>query len=168
MEILHDFGWFLADQNETDPNGSGSETLIKKKMILLPLTLFSRYILLQPWYFFPLFTNWCSSQTDMKPPPLSSKRNFIHPWFQEFELQYMASTIVVPLVRNSLSDWVPLAGRNESIPHLTTFTQWKDILDDEAHQPMVQPGLLFTFFIQRKKLVSRMYFDIFLLTVFFC
>jgi len=60
--------------------------------------------------------------------------------FKEFELQYMASTIVVPLVKNSLTDWVPLAGRNESIPHLTTFTQWKDILDDESLQPMTQPG----------------------------
>ena len=41
VEIFHDFGWFLAtrirfieadpdpaDQNETDPNGSGSETLL--------------------------------------------------------------------------------------------------------------------------------------------
>jgi len=60
--------------------------------------------------------------------------------FQEFELQYVASTIVVPLVKNSMMEWVPLAGKNESIPHLTTFTQWKDILDDERYQYIKQPG----------------------------
>ena len=42
VEIFHDFGWFFAtririrfieadpdDHNETDPNGSGSETLVQ-------------------------------------------------------------------------------------------------------------------------------------------
>jgi len=60
--------------------------------------------------------------------------------FQEFELQYVASTIVVPLVAKSMERWIALAGKNESIPHLTVFTQWKDILDDEANQYISQPG----------------------------
>merc|ERR1711970_1053924 len=30
--------------------------------------------------------------------------------FKEFELQYVATTIVVPLVKSSLINWVPLAG----------------------------------------------------------
>jgi len=43
-------------------------------------------------------------------------------------------------VKNSMMDWVPLAGKNESIPHLTTFTQWKDILDDERYNYIKQPA----------------------------
>ena len=43
--------------------------------------------------------------------------------FRDFELAYCAQTVVVPLVKESLSTWSPLAGRNESLPHLTTFTQ---------------------------------------------
>ena len=54
--------------------------------------------------------------------------------------QYVATTIVVPMVKSSLLGWVPLAGKNESIPHLTTFTQWKDILDEERNQYIKQPG----------------------------
>ncbi|XP_023335481.1 tuftelin-interacting protein 11 [Eurytemora carolleeae] len=60
--------------------------------------------------------------------------------FREFELQYVASTIVVPLVKSSLLGWTPLAGKNESIPHLTTFTQWRDILEEESNQFILQPG----------------------------
>ena len=46
VEIFHDFGWFFAtrirfikadpdptDQNETDPNGSGSETLVPRLVV---------------------------------------------------------------------------------------------------------------------------------------
>ena len=56
-------------------------------------------------------------------------------------IQYIASTIVVPLVKTSMLGWVPLAGKNESLPHLTTFTQWKDILEDDASLRVVsQPG----------------------------
>ena len=50
--------------------------------------------------------------------------------FQEFEISYCAQTVVIPLVKRSLADWTnPLAGRNESLPHLTTFTLWREILD---------------------------------------
>ena len=50
--------------------------------------------------------------------------------FHEFELSYCAQTVVIPLVKRSLGSWTnPLAGRNESLPHLTTFTQWREILD---------------------------------------
>ena len=55
---------------------------------------------------------------------------------------YVASTIVVPLVKSSLLGWTPLAGKNESIPHLTTFTQWRDILEEESNQFILQPGSL--------------------------
>ena len=49
--------------------------------------------------------------------------------FQEFEIAYCAQTVVIPLVKRSLADWSsPLAGRNESLPHLTTFTLWREIL----------------------------------------
>ena len=45
-------------------------------------------------------------------------------------------TVVVPLVKDSLTDWSPLAGRNESLPHLTTFTQWREVLEaGPEHQP---------------------------------
>ena len=49
--------------------------------------------------------------------------------FKTFELSYCAQTVVVPLVKESLEDWNPLAGRNQSLPHLTTFTQWREILE---------------------------------------
>ena len=50
--------------------------------------------------------------------------------FHEFELSYCAQTVVIPLVKRSLGSWTnPLAGRNESLPHLTTFTQWREILE---------------------------------------
>jgi tuftelin-interacting protein 11 len=49
--------------------------------------------------------------------------------FHQFELSYCAHTVVVPLVRESLADWSPLAGRNESLPHLTTFTAWREVLE---------------------------------------
>ena len=46
VDIFHDFGWFFAtrirfieadpaDQNETDPNGSGSETLVVSYSVFL-------------------------------------------------------------------------------------------------------------------------------------
>ena len=50
--------------------------------------------------------------------------------FHEFEIGYCAQTVVIPLVKRSLGSWSnPLASRNESLPHLTTFTQWREILD---------------------------------------
>ena len=49
--------------------------------------------------------------------------------FKTFELSYCAQTVVVPLVKESLEGWSPLAGRNHSLPHLTTFTQWREILE---------------------------------------
>jgi len=50
--------------------------------------------------------------------------------FHEFEIGYCAQTVVIPLVKRSLGTWSnPLASRNESLPHLTTFTQWREILD---------------------------------------
>jgi len=45
-------------------------------------------------------------------------------------------------VKSSLLGWTPLAGKNESIPHLTTFTQWRDILEEESNQFILQPGTL--------------------------
>jgi len=57
--------------------------------------------------------------------------------FQEFELSYCAQTVVIPLVKQSLVTWSPLAGRNESLPHLTTFTQWREILEAGGD---TQPG----------------------------
>eukprot|EP00090_Calanus_glacialis_P026300 TRINITY_DN41326_c0_g1_i1.p1 TRINITY_DN41326_c0_g1~~TRINITY_DN41326_c0_g1_i1.p1 ORF type:complete len:713 (+),score=291.77 TRINITY_DN41326_c0_g1_i1:106-2244(+) len=57
--------------------------------------------------------------------------------FQEFELSYCAQTVVIPLVKQSLTSWSPLAGRNESLPHLTTFTQWREILEAGGD---TQPG----------------------------
>ena len=54
--------------------------------------------------------------------------------FQEFEISYCAQTVVIPLVKRSLGNWTnPLSGRNESLPHLTTFTQWREILDTGDH-----------------------------------
>ena len=50
--------------------------------------------------------------------------------FREFELSQCAGTVVIPLVKSSLAEWKdPLAGRNSSLPHLTTFTQWREVLD---------------------------------------
>ena len=46
-------------------------------------------------------------------------------------------------------DWVPLAGKNDSIPHLTTFTQWKDILDDERYNYITQPGKFKEFSVKK-------------------
>jgi len=57
--------------------------------------------------------------------------------FEEFELSYCAQTVVIPLVKQSLASWSPLAGRNESLPHLTTFTQWREILEGGGD---TQPG----------------------------
>ena len=57
--------------------------------------------------------------------------------FQEFELSYCAQTVVIPQVKQSLTCWSPLAGRNESLPHLTTFTQWREILEAGGD---TQPG----------------------------
>jgi len=57
--------------------------------------------------------------------------------FQEFEVSYSAQTVVIPLVKQALANWSPLAGRNESLPHLTTFTQWREILEGGGD---VQPG----------------------------
>jgi len=57
--------------------------------------------------------------------------------FQEFEVSYAAQTVVIPLVKQALANWSPLAGRNESLPHLTTFTQWREILEGGGD---VQPG----------------------------
>ena len=45
-------------------------------------------------------------------------------------------------MKSSLLGWTPLAGKNESIPHLTTFTQWRDILEEESNQFILQPGTL--------------------------
>ena len=50
--------------------------------------------------------------------------------FREFEISGCAGTVVIPLVKRSLAGWTdPLAGRNTSLAHLTTFTQWREILD---------------------------------------
>ena len=54
--------------------------------------------------------------------------------FREYEISLCAGTVVIPLVKSSLADWKdPLAGRNSSLPHLTTFTQWREILDLGEH-----------------------------------
>ena len=39
-----------------------------------------------------------------------------------------------------LKKFILYVRRNESLPHLTTFTQWKDILDDERNIYRGQPG----------------------------
>ena len=50
--------------------------------------------------------------------------------FRVYELHYCAQTVVIPLVKQSLSSWSNiLSSKNQSLPHLTTFTQWRDILD---------------------------------------
>lgn len=50
--------------------------------------------------------------------------------FADYELHYCGQTVVIPLVKSSLANWNNLlSGRNASLTHLTTFTQWRDILD---------------------------------------
>ena len=60
--------------------------------------------------------------------------------FTDFELSYCAQTVVIPVVSRSLKDWRPLAGRNESLPHLTTFTAWRSVLGESGPGDR-RPGL---------------------------
>ena len=60
--------------------------------------------------------------------------------FQEYQLGYMASTIVIPLLHKSLAGWQPLAGRQENLPIIELFTKWKDVLNDDSFPATVQPG----------------------------
>ena len=60
--------------------------------------------------------------------------------YQQYQLGYIASTVVVPLIKAQLSTWQPLAGRQENLPIVELFRSWKDVLDDDSVSATVQPG----------------------------
>jgi len=59
--------------------------------------------------------------------------------FQMYQLGYIATTIVLPMLKKNLSSWQPLAGRQENLQCITIFTNWKEVLEDD-NDGAAQPG----------------------------